>query len=174
MGLVVVRVLQDDPEVPTPYERRYLGRITAVQDGVAMLSDSDVAELPLAACYLEGTRTNVEVVGRALLGAGYDAFSDDHRQTYSVTGAEPQVQRLSTLGIWLERKSPLQCCAGLDIRVHKTPHKCPRGTDAGYSHVFNTPIAFFVREDRSLFHGLSISRSTNTGHTMPSRFQTNG
>jgi hypothetical protein len=74
------------------------------------------------------------------LGDAYDAFSDAiHEETYRVMGAEHQVQRLNELGAWLEKKSPLPCCAGLNIRVHKTPHSCQRGTDAGTSHVFNSP-----------------------------------
>jgi hypothetical protein len=138
--LIVVRVLEEDAEVPTPYERRYLGRIGAVREGMAILCDSDFPDFALDKCYLEGSRTNVEVVGRAFLGAGYDAFSNAlHEQTYLVMGAEHQVQRLNTLGAWLEKKSPLPCCSGLNLRVHKTPHECLRGTDAGYSHIFNTP-----------------------------------
>ncbi len=139
-GLYVVRVLEEDTEVPTPFERRYLGRIAAVRDGKATLSDSDVPEIALERCYLEGSRTNIEVVGMALLEDGYDAFSDAiHEETYRVMGAEHQVQRLNELGAWLEKKSPLPCCAGLNIRVHKTPHSCQRGSDAGTSHVFNSP-----------------------------------
>ncbi|MGC1782070.1 MAG: Piwi domain-containing protein [Acidobacteriaceae bacterium] len=139
-GLYVVRILEGDAEVPTPFERRYLGRIDSVRDGMASLSDSDVPEVALDKCYLEGSRGNIEVVGRALLGNSYNAFSDAiHEETYRVMGAEHQVQRLNDLGAWLEKKSPLPCCAGLNIRVHKTPHECQGGTDAGTSHVFNSP-----------------------------------
>ena len=139
-GLYVVRVLEEDVEVPTPFERRYHGRVDHVHSGIATLSDSDVREIALDKCYLEGSRGNIEVVGRALLGDSYDAFSNDiHEKTYSVMGAEHQVKRLNDLGVWLESKSPLPCCAGLNIRVHKTPHECPRGTDAGTSHDFKSP-----------------------------------
>ena len=139
-GVFVVRLLRKDAEVATPYERRYLGRVEGVNGAMAVLSDSDCAEFRLDECYLEGTRTNVEIVGRALLGDTYDGFSDSlHKQTYAIMGAEPQVNRLNSLGAWLEKKSPLPCCVELGIRVHKTPHKCPRGADAGYSHSFNTP-----------------------------------
>jgi argonaute-like protein len=139
-GLYVVRVLEEDAEVPTPFERRYLGRIEAVCNGIATLSDSDAQEVALDKCYLEGSRGNIEVVGRTLLGDGYNAFSNAiHEETYRVMGAEHQVQRLNELGAWLEKKSPLPCCAGLNIRVHKTPHECQRGTDAGTSHIFQSP-----------------------------------
>lgn len=139
-GLIVVRLLREDGDFAPPHERRYLGRIDAVRNGKAILSDSDCTDFSLDDCYLEGTRTNVEVVGRALLGNGYDKFSEDlHQQTYTVMGAEPQVQRLNSLGAWLEKKSPLPCCVDLTIRIHKTPHECRHGTDAGYSHSFNTP-----------------------------------
>lgn len=139
-GLFVVRVADDDPEASSPYERRYLGRFAGVCKGMAILSDSDYPEFPLDKCYPEGSRTNVEALGRALLGAGYDAFSTSlHEQTFGVMGAEHQVKRLNTLGEWLEKKSPLACCVDLGVRIHKTPHACPRGTDAGFSHTFTTP-----------------------------------
>jgi hypothetical protein len=50
-GLIVVRILEEDAEVPTPYERRYLGRIDAIRDGMAILSDSDFPEFSLNKCY---------------------------------------------------------------------------------------------------------------------------
>ncbi|MGA9669360.1 MAG: hypothetical protein WBQ94_09140, partial [Terracidiphilus sp.] len=82
-GLYVVRVLEEDAEVPTPFERRYLGRVDAIHNGLATLSDSDVREIALDKCYLEGSRGNIESAGRALLGNGYDAFSNDlHEKTY--------------------------------------------------------------------------------------------
>ena len=36
-GLYVVRVLEEDAEVPTPFERRYLGRVEHVHNGIATL-----------------------------------------------------------------------------------------------------------------------------------------
>ena len=138
-GLYVVRI-RDDAEVATHFERRYLGRVEQIRDGMGILSDSDIGEFPLDSCYLEGTRTNVEAVGKALLGDGYDAFSRNLlEQTFRVMGAEHQVRRLNTLGAWLQEKSPIACGAGLSIRIHKKPHDCPKGTDAGYSHAFTTP-----------------------------------
>ncbi|HXR75386.1 MAG TPA: Piwi domain-containing protein [Bryobacteraceae bacterium] len=139
-GLYLVRILDDDPDAASPYERRYLGRFEGVRDGMAILSDSDCAEFPLDKCYPEGSRGNIEALGRALLGDGYDAFSTAlHEQTFGVMSAEQQVKRLNTLGEWLERKSPLACSVDLGIRILKTPHECPRGTDAGFSHHFTTP-----------------------------------
>ena len=138
-GLIVVRV-REDSDASTAFEREYLGRVEDVRDKMAVLSDSDVEEFPLDSCYHEGTRTNVEALGRALLGDGYAAFSRALlEQTFSIMGAEHQVRRLNNLGIWLEEKSPIACAAGLSIRIHKTPHKCPKGSDAGYSHTFTTP-----------------------------------
>ncbi|NUM66830.1 hypothetical protein HUU39_16460 [candidate division KSB1 bacterium] len=138
-GLYVVRI-RDDADVATPFERRYLGRVEQVRNGVVILSDSDVEEFSLDSCYLEGSPTNVEVVGKSLLGDKYDAFSHSLlEQTFEVLGAENQVNRLNKLGTWLEEKSPIPCSAGLSIRINKKPHDCPKGTDAGYSHTFNTP-----------------------------------
>lgn len=139
IGFYAVRV-RDDDEAVKPYERSYLGKIEQVREGTAILSDSDVPEFPLADCFLEGSRTNVEAVGRALLGDGYEAFSQCLlASTFDVMGAERQVQRLNTLGEWLEKKSPLPCCVGMSLRIHKTPHDCPAGTDAGTSHAFSAP-----------------------------------
>jgi hypothetical protein len=73
-GHYVVRV-RDDEEAVKSYERSYLGKVEQVREGTAILSDSDVPEFPLADCWLEGSRTNVEAAGRALLGDGYEAFS---------------------------------------------------------------------------------------------------
>ncbi len=138
-GLYVVRV-QEDADISTPFERRYLGRISNIRNGKAILTDSDFPEVALDSCYLEASRTNVEAVGRALLGAGYDNFSNTLlEQTYGVMGAEHQVHRMNVLGDWLEKKSPLPCCADFGIRIFKTPHECRRGTDAGYSNSFSTP-----------------------------------
>jgi O-acetyl-ADP-ribose deacetylase (regulator of RNase III) len=138
-GLYVVQI-RDDGEITTPFDRRYLGLVEQVRDGMAILSDSDVDEFPLDSCYPEGTRTNVEVIGRALFGDGYDAFSRTLlEQTFGVLGAEQQVRRLNDLGTWLEEKSPINCGAGLSLRIDKRPHNCPRGTDAGYSDAFTTP-----------------------------------
>ena len=138
-GLFVVRVREDDHLI-SPFQRRYLGRIENVRQGLVVLSDSDVEEFPADACYLEGSRTNVEAIGRALLGDGYEAFSRSlFEHTFNIMGAEHQVQRLNGLGTWLEKKSPILCADGLGIRIHATPHECPRGTDAGFSHTFPTP-----------------------------------
>ena len=132
VGLYIVRSIEED--APIPHERRYLGRIESLLDGKALLSDSEFTEHDLGKCYLEGTRTNVEIVGTALLGSRYDAFSQLLlEKTYEIVGAEHQVRRLTKLGVWLEAKSPLECCANLKVRIHKTPHHCTRGTDAGYS-----------------------------------------
>lgn len=139
-GLYLVRLAEDDPDSAGTYDRRYLGRLEGVRDGMAVLSDSDCADYPLYKCYPEGSRTNVEVIGRGLLEGGYEGFSNALQdQTFGIMGAEQQVKRLNTLGAWLEQKSPLPCCATLGIKVHKIPHECPRGTDAGFSHSFNTP-----------------------------------
>ena len=138
-GLYAVRIREDD-DVSSPFQRRYLGRIENVRHGRVVLSDSDVEEFPIEQCYLEGSRTNVEAVGRALLADGYDTFSRALlEETFNVMGAEHQVQRLNALGTWLEKKSPIACAVGQSIRVHKTPHECHKGTDAGFSHTFPTP-----------------------------------
>ena len=73
-GLYVVWV-RDDEDASSPFQRRYLGRVENIRDGMVMLSDSDIEEFPADQCYLEGSRTNIEVVGRALLAEGYDAFA---------------------------------------------------------------------------------------------------
>ncbi|HEX5483060.1 MAG TPA: hypothetical protein VFZ08_10600 [Terriglobia bacterium] len=73
-GLYVVQI-RDDSDIVTPFQRRYLGKFEGACNGMAILSDSDVAEFPLDNCYLEGSRTNIETVGQCLLGSGYDAFS---------------------------------------------------------------------------------------------------
>jgi hypothetical protein len=138
-GLYVVQI-RHDGEVDTPLERKYLGRVEQVRDQLVILSDSDVEEFPLGSCYPEGSPTNIEAVGKALLGDHYAAFSRTLlEQTFDILGAEHQVRRLNDLGTWLEAKSPIGCCAGLSMIIHKKPHHCLRGTDAGYSHTFNTP-----------------------------------
>jgi len=139
LGLYVVRIREDE-EAVKPWDRTYLGKIEAVSNGKATLSDSDLPEIPLADCCLEGSRTNVEAVGRALLGTGYDAFSKRLlKSTFEVVGAEHQVKRLAALGEWLEKKSPMQCGVGISLRIHRSPHECPSGTDAGTSHTFQPP-----------------------------------
>lgn len=75
-GLYAVRV-DDESEPSTPFERRYLGRFEDIRGDAAVLSDSDFEEFPLNKCFPEGSRANVEAIGRALLGSEYDAFSDD-------------------------------------------------------------------------------------------------
>ena len=138
-GLYVVQI-REDGELTSRFNRRYLGRIKQIRNEMVILSDSDVDEFPLDCCYLEGSRANVEAVGRAILGDGYSAFSRALLdQTFGVMGAEHQVKRLNSLGTWLEGKSPLSCGAGLSIHIHKNPHDCPKGTDAGYSHTFTSP-----------------------------------
>jgi hypothetical protein len=139
-GLYAVHVQREEGEELPFATRRYLGRIDGLRNGVVSLSDSDFQEFDASNCFLEGSRTNVEAVGRALLGKGYDDFSSAlHRQTYSIMGAEAQVKRLGKLGTWLEEKSPLQCCVGLAVRIAKTPHECRRGVDSGFSHLFAPP-----------------------------------
>lgn len=138
-GLYAVKI-RDDHEVPNSFERRFLGKIEAIRDGTVVLSDSDVREFPADQCYLEGSRENVEVVGRAILGNRYDAFSREILlKTYEVMGAEHQFTRLNTVGGWLAKKSPIACAAGIGIRIHKTPHDCGQGTDAGTAHTFPVP-----------------------------------
>jgi hypothetical protein len=138
-GLYVVQVRTDE-DVLSPFQRRYLGRIENICNATVMLSDSDIEEFPADQCYLEGSRTNVEAVGRALLADSYDTFSRALlKETFTVMGAEYQVQRLDSLGTWLEKKSPIDCAAGLSIRVHSDPHECQKGADAGFSHAFTTP-----------------------------------
>jgi len=139
IGQYVV-MLDEDVEVHSPFHRRYLGRIDSITNGVATLSDSDLPDFPLDQCYFEGSRSNVEHVGRTLLGKGYEAFASNLlTQTFKVMGAENQVKRLNEVGVWLEKRSPLPCAAGLSMRISKTPHQCPQGTDAGYSHSFKIP-----------------------------------
>jgi len=138
-GLYAVRI-HENAEFNSPLERKYLGRIEHIKDGRVFLTDSDINECPLEECYLEGSRKNVEVVGKALLNRDYEAFSHDLlNKTYDIMGAEHQVKRLNQLGKWLQEKSPIPCSTDLNIEIHNKPHNCPRGTDAGYSHVFNTP-----------------------------------
>jgi hypothetical protein len=142
VGLVAVYLpeAEDEDEEFSLGARRYLGRIEGIRDGIVSLSDSDFSEYDGQRCFLEGSRSNVEVIGRALLGRGYDEFSSSlYRQTFSVMGAEAQVQRLAKLGSWLEEKSPLQCCVDMGVRIMKTPHECRRGVDAGFSHLFAPP-----------------------------------
>jgi hypothetical protein len=139
-GLYAVYVPEEEDEEFSLGARRYLGRIEAIQGGTVCLSDSDFAEYDTHRCFLEGSRSNVEIVGRAVLGRAYDEFSSLlHRQTFSVMGAAAQVQRLAKLGSWLEEKSPLQCCVDMGVRIVRTPHECRRGVDAGFSHLFAPP-----------------------------------
>ncbi|OQA10224.1 MAG: Piwi domain protein [bacterium ADurb.Bin374] len=139
-GLYAVRLFEEEGEARSPYERLYLGKIEAVEDGTARLSDSDFDEFDADLCYLEGSRGNIERIARELLGAEYGAFSQNLlEQTFAVMGAEAQVQRLGKLGAWLEEKSPLSCCAGLSMRIQKEPHQCRPGVDAGHSHAFKPP-----------------------------------
>ena len=138
-GLYAARI-RDDEDVSSPFQRRYLGRIENIGNRMVTLSDSDIDEFPADQCYLEGSRSNIEAIGRALLAEGYDAFSRALLdETFNVMGAEHQVQRLSALGTWLEKKSPIACAVGLSIRINKTPHECHKGTDAGSSHAFPAP-----------------------------------
>lgn len=138
-GLYAVAV-SEDGDIQTPLERRYLGRIEDVRGDIAILSDSDVAEFPLEKCFPEGSRFNVEAIGRALLGDDYDTFSTDLLdQTFEIMGATKQMDRLNKLGIWLESKSALPCAAGLSVRIQKSPHECRKGTDAGDADTFLTP-----------------------------------
>lgn len=141
IGLYAVRPQGGDDEAGKSLDRRYLGRIESISDdGTVRLTDSDFAEFPVSQCYLEGSRGNVEVVGNALLKAGYQDFSDKlHAETFRVMGAEHQVRRLREIGTWLEKQSPIACCEGLAIRVHQKPHECPKGNDAGTTHSFNSP-----------------------------------
>jgi hypothetical protein len=139
-GLYVVRPHADDGDIGTSSERRYLGRIEAVHNGIATLSDSDFTQFELDKCYLEGSRGNIEVVGNAILKEDYRTFSDKlHEETFRVMGAEQQVRRLGEIGAWLEKQSPLACCVGLNVRIHQRPHECPKGTDAGTTHSFKSP-----------------------------------
>lgn len=139
-GLYFVRIAEHDHEPPCLYDRQYLGRCEGVRDGKAILSDSECSDFSLDECYPEGSRRNVEAIGRALLADGYEEFSHSLlEQTSDVLGAEQQVKRLNTLGTWLEQKSPLHCSVDLGMRIDRKPHPCPRGTDAGFSHAFSTP-----------------------------------
>jgi hypothetical protein len=138
-GLYVVYSPEDNPE-EGPQWRRYLGKVDGISDGIVSLSDSDVARFDADKCYLEGSRLNVESVARGLLGEKYKEFSTSLlRHTHSVMGAEAQIQRLAKLASWFEEKSPLKCCEGLSVRIAKEPQDCPRGTDAGLSHLFAPP-----------------------------------
>jgi hypothetical protein len=137
-GLYVVKLRED--EIASQFQRRYLGKIQGIEQNAVTLADSDVEEFPADECYLEGSRANVEAVGRSLLGNGYTAFSESLlKETFNVMGAEHQVHRLGALGSWLEAKSPIPCAGGLGIRIHKTPHECAKGTDAGFVHSFPLP-----------------------------------
>lgn len=128
---------------PNPFiaqQRRYLGRIESIRDGKAILSDSVFREYDLEKCHLEGTRTNVEAVGTALLGKHYENFSNSLLvETYKVMGAEHQLRRINQLGDWLNRKSPLRCNEDLSIRVHRQPRRCYSGKRAGESRRFYLP-----------------------------------
>jgi len=138
-GLYVVGSPDDSTE-EGQHGRRYLGKIEDISGGVVSLSDSDFGRFDADKCYLEGSRLNIEIVARALLGDKYKEFSTTLlRQTHSIMGAEAQVQRLAKLASWLEEKSPLKCCEGLTVRISKDPQDCPRGTDAGLSHLFAPP-----------------------------------
>jgi len=141
-GLYVVAARQEEPDslISPEFARRYLGQILSTNGNTAVLADSDVEEVDTGSCFLEGSRLNVEIVGRTLLGKDYDLFASSLlKVTYQVMGAEHQVQRLNQLGSWLEERSPLTCCVGLGVRVHRTPHECARGLDAGYSQQLRTP-----------------------------------
>ncbi|ACO33759.1 argonaute/piwi family protein [Acidobacterium capsulatum] len=136
-GMYAVRLVDESEH---QFDRAYLGRIDRFTKDNVTLVDSDYAEYPADQCYFEGSRTNIEAVGRSLLGKDYDAFSSSLLQeSYKVTGAPNQTQRLHQLGAWLEAKSPIPCAVGLGVRIAKKPHECSRGNDAGYSRFFDSP-----------------------------------
>lgn len=141
-GLYVVgaREEESDSLVSPEFARHYVGQIQSINGNTAVLRDSDIQEVDANSCFLEGSRLNVEVAGRKLLGKVYESFASSLlKATYQVMGAEHQVQRLNQVGTWLEERSPLACCVGLGVRIHRTPHECTRGSDAGFSQQLKTP-----------------------------------
>ena len=61
------------------FEQRYLACVKQIRDKMVIVADTDVEEFPLDSCYLKGSRTNVEIVGKALLRkCEFSAFFHRH------------------------------------------------------------------------------------------------
>jgi len=173
-GLVAVRIHEDDEEddISTEFRRHYLGKIEAIADGNVILSDSEVERFPANQCYLEGSRRNFEVVGRALLADKYEDFSGALlQQTFNVMGAEQQVERLDELGKWLQKRSPISCTPGLAVNTRsptiarKEPMRAPPTPSV-------RPSAFCAQGVRSPSIGQWTNRSTFTARMTPNRSPT--
>ncbi len=131
------------PLVARLYTRFYLGRIEKVSGTVAELSDSDQPTVDLTTCYLDANPHTIELIAQQLLGAQAATFHQElFEQSYAVTGAEHQLQRLKKIGGWLADKSPLPCCPDMDVRIVATPHLCRQGTDAGDVRTLQVPSIF--------------------------------
>lgn len=143
-GLCVCMTKQEHHElVHQPFTRRYVGTIESVNGTTATLADADVATIDLATCYLEADLHTRDVVAQQLLGADAARFITDlQQQTFAITGAEHQLDRLRKLGEWLERKSPFACCPDMKVRIHATPHECQHGIEAGEVRMLAMPRCY--------------------------------
>ena len=134
-GVIAVRVLQEDAEEPTPYERRYLGRIDAVRDGMAILSDSNCPEFPLDDCYLEAARTLKLSAGR--FWETTTTRSPTRFLTKPMASRARSIRSSGSTPWEPGLKRSLPCPAAPGSTFASTKRRV--FSDAGYFHPFNTP-----------------------------------
>jgi hypothetical protein len=121
-GLYVVR------REPTPDQRRAVGRIDRVDNGMVYLSEAfdETTCVPVDQVWLEGSKASFARCLKVLLGRQFQRFDEARQQEEAGFFTAPALQVLLTkMGDFLRQKSPL-----VYHPAHPSPYQAARGRTA--------------------------------------------
>jgi hypothetical protein len=141
-GLYVVKQTErESPFILPMFNRRLVGRVEEIADGIAKLVDEREQAVPLEELHVEANLKNFERVGKALLGRHYEAVSRQILPTlFNVSGAEKQLGRVQQLvDSFKDLQGEISCCAGLTVSLQGTLTEIPPGNQVGQFRKFSSP-----------------------------------
>ena len=147
---------------PAAEERRLVGEIETVRDGVVYLSASfdDIAQIPESSVWVEGNRRSFKRCLNVLLRGGYETFDKRRADAEGELLGGPGTEQLCrTMGQVLEKNSPIPITSSIECHVvgRITP-----SNDGGYKTVVDVGQGEYcfdpAKKKRAAYAWLGIER----------------
>lgn len=138
---VVKEAEQESPYILPMFNRRLVGRVEAIDDGIATLVDQRQQRAALDELHVEANLRNFELVGKALLGRRYDVVSKQMLPIlFDVSGAEKQLSRVQQLvESFKDLQGQIPCCHGLAVSLAGNLTDVLSGSKVGQFRKFSPP-----------------------------------